>query len=148
CCRLALSVILIVFGGGCSNAAVGKITGRVTLDGQPLADAEVVFCPTDNPKSGGNSARTRSDGSFEAYAQPRSGRPMHPGNYLVLVTKLVQKNGAVPSAEDTSMLLASGSLHNSLPTKYGEADQSPFKIELKQGENVLSPFELSSKPTR
>jgi hypothetical protein len=42
---------------------VGKVTGRVTLEGQPLADAVVTFAPV---KAGGASAlgRTDADGKY------------------------------------------------------------------------------------
>jgi hypothetical protein len=140
---LAAVVALVICG--CSGNGVGKVTGSVTLDGKPVADAEVAFSPKDDPKLAGSSAKTRADGSFELPPDPRSGRMLEAGNYLVLITKFVQKNGSVPSAEDAGMLLAAGALKNSLPAEYGEAQKSPFKIEIKRGANALPPFELKSR---
>src|SRR5438552_13075639 len=50
---------------GCSDSGAGRVTGSVKLDGKPVADAEVRFCPAEDPNSAGNSARTGSDGTFE-----------------------------------------------------------------------------------
>ncbi|HLJ96841.1 MAG TPA: hypothetical protein VKU02_26945 [Gemmataceae bacterium] len=143
-----LLIVLIAGVGaasGCSTAGTGKVTGSVKLDGKPLADAEVRFCPTDDRDRIGNSTRTHSDGSFELELHPQFGKTLLPGHYVALVSKLVQKNGAVPPAEDAGMLLAAGSLHNSLPPMYDEFDKSPFKVEIGKGDNALAPFELKSR---
>jgi hypothetical protein len=137
--------VLAVVAAGCSGSGVGKVTGNVMLDGQPLADAEVAFCPKDNAKLPGSAARTATDGSFQLVADPISGRMLEPGNYVVLITKLVQKNGSVPTAEETGMLQAAGALRNSLPAEYGQAPKSPFSVEIKRGANALPPFELKSR---
>jgi len=53
---LAIGLAVLVGCGGPSN--VGSVTGKVTLDGQPLADAVVTFSPT---KEGGSSGVGKTD---------------------------------------------------------------------------------------
>ena len=137
-------VLLAVTASGCSEAGAAKVSGRVKLDGKALADAEVRFCPKDDPNQIGNSARTRADGTFELEPDPRTGRILPVGTYVILISKVVEKHGALPPAEDATMLLAAGALHNSLPHKYDDFEKSPFKVEIQKGENVLAPFELKS----
>jgi hypothetical protein len=130
---------------GCSDSAAGRVAGSVKLDGKPVADAEVRFCPAENPNLAGNSARTGSDGTFELERHANTGKTLAAGHYVVLVSKMVQKGGAAPPAEDAGMLLASGAVHNGLPAMYDEFDKSPFKVEISKGDNILRPFELRSK---
>ena len=53
-------------GGGCAPATtlppLGLVTGRVVLDGQPMAGATVIFLPAVGRRSTG---RTASDGTYE-----------------------------------------------------------------------------------
>jgi hypothetical protein len=58
--------ILFVFFAGCNRSSVAQVSGRVTLDGLPLANAVVLFQPinaSDNPGSG-SVAKTDADGRF------------------------------------------------------------------------------------
>jgi hypothetical protein len=78
--RLRLQGLLLLLGcaaSGCGNGGpddlpdLAAVTGFITLDGQPLANARVVFLPE---KSGGASgAITAEDGSYEL--KYRSGEP-------------------------------------------------------------------------
>jgi hypothetical protein len=70
---LAFGVGLMAAAAGCSGGAPAKthkVTGRVTLDGQPLPNAQVVFIPVSpegKPAEGDfkqANATTESDGSF------------------------------------------------------------------------------------
>ena len=52
-------VLLIAAGCGRESENLASVTGTITLDGEPLADALVVFAPT----SGGTTAYGRTDES-------------------------------------------------------------------------------------
>ncbi|MEK6259271.1 MAG: carboxypeptidase regulatory-like domain-containing protein [Planctomycetota bacterium] len=56
---LALAALAMLFAQGChkSEVQLGAVQGKVTLDGQPLADATVRFIPT----AGGRTAFGRTD---------------------------------------------------------------------------------------
>src|SRR4051812_13362204 len=58
--QIAAAMVLSLLAlTGCSDSSVplGKVTGRVTLDGQPLAGALVRF----NPEAGGRSSQGMTD---------------------------------------------------------------------------------------
>lgn len=61
--RWLLGVVLLAAAACGGSAKPVKLSGRVTLDGEPLAGATVVFTPADG---GGNvaSGRTDTDGEF------------------------------------------------------------------------------------
>ncbi|MGE0755703.1 MAG: carboxypeptidase regulatory-like domain-containing protein [Pirellulaceae bacterium] len=57
--RIILAASLVSLAVGCGgNANLGAVRGKVTLDGQPLERAFVVFAPT----SGGTTSYGRTDG--------------------------------------------------------------------------------------
>jgi hypothetical protein len=62
-CRAFQALLWVPLCLGCQPAdpALGRVEGRVTLDGEPLANATVVFVPTNGRPSG---ASTDSDGKY------------------------------------------------------------------------------------
>ena len=42
-----VALVTVGCGGSKDRPSLGRVHGRVTLDGQPLAGAKVVFCPQD-----------------------------------------------------------------------------------------------------
>lgn len=44
-CRFASLALSVVFLAGCGGAQFGSVSGKVTLDGEPLAGATVEFSP-------------------------------------------------------------------------------------------------------
>jgi len=58
-----LAVVITCSGCGQANENLASVTGTITLDGHPLADAQVVFSPV----SGGTTSygRTDEDGQYE-----------------------------------------------------------------------------------
>lgn len=131
-----------VLTSACSSRKGGKVAGCVLLDGRPLADAQVSFQP-ESATVAVNQARTDAEGRF--VVQPdKVGRTLPPGAYRVHIHKYVQKDGQPPPAEDLDMLIASGTLRNVVPERYSSNEQSP-KVEIKNGDNDLPPFELKSR---
>jgi len=83
------AILLFVFAlgvAGCgkkSNKQV-PVNGSVTLDGEPVAGALVVFMPTEDSPGQGGFARTGPDGKFEI--KHELNRPgLVPGTYKVTV---------------------------------------------------------------
>ena len=82
---------------------IGPVTGRVTLDGQPLSDATVIFDPREE---GGETAvgTTDADGTYELTTIVVGHGPQQgavPGNYHVIITKIVMPDGS-PIPRDMS----------------------------------------------
>ncbi len=94
-----LAAALLLAGPGCGSGKpkLYKVSGKVTLDGQPLSGAVVQFVPAD-PASGLEIARgtTSSDGVYNLTTYNTNDGAME-GDYKVLITKSVQ-GAAAPTA--------------------------------------------------
>lgn len=91
--QLASAALLLVMAVGCvSGDAPGlakEVTGRVTLKGQPLEDAVVLF----EPKSGRpSSGKTDADGRFVLYYS-ESYQGAVPGEHTVRISKMEGEAG-------------------------------------------------------
>jgi hypothetical protein len=51
CCGILVLGGMILAIAGCDNPAPAGVTGTVTFDGKPLANATVIFLPTDGSRS-------------------------------------------------------------------------------------------------
>jgi hypothetical protein len=94
--NLAASILVTVgiVLTGCPNSsrpATYKVTGTVTMQGKPVADAVVTFVPTGTDGEAA-SAITDSDGKY-ALTTWRAGDGARPGEYRVKVSK--QESAAV-----------------------------------------------------
>jgi hypothetical protein len=127
---LALSIVVLT---GCSSEQMGDVTGRVTLDGQPLTGAEVNFDPSD-PTLGttGTGYTQPPDGSYKIfYPGDKSGVPA--GEYKVWIVggEIENEEGEGPPVK----VPAKYSLENTTLTATVEAGkENVFDWELTSGE--------------
>ncbi len=97
----AVCTILITTLCGCGGP-LGRVDGKVTLKGQPVADADIVFQPEENPNTW-YSGLSFEDGSYQLSYGRSSGLPV--GRYTVKVTYYALKNGQpLPSGEEGKAL--------------------------------------------
>jgi hypothetical protein len=86
-------VTTIFFGcfAGCAprGISVVSVTGTVTYNGQPVENALISFVPQ-SPETRGASAITDRRGEFSLLTQGATGSGAMPGEYKVLVSKLVE----------------------------------------------------------
>jgi hypothetical protein len=149
----ALAALVIA---GCSGAEgdnqvdVYEVTGTVTLDGKPLADALVTF----SPKAGQPVATGQTDSSGKYTLQTyEAGDGAAAGEYVALVYKNEADASAAsgPAAHDPNNpnpQAHSGpsrrtAVKSLVPQKYGSVDQSDLKVTVKEGENNI-PLDLKS----
>jgi len=86
-------MVLCTACGGGDAPQLGNVTGVITLDGAPLADANVTFMPEDVRAS---SAKTDSAGKYELiYIREDKGAAI--GNHKVVVSKLVNERETIPA---------------------------------------------------
>lgn len=125
--------LLSLLAIGCGSSDLGKVTGKVTLDGQPLSDAILLFSPT----SGGppSSAKTDSDGRFQVI-HTREERGAVPGEHEVWIST------ALPA--DTDGETPRPAIAERVPPSYRVP--GGLKAEVKPGSNTIN-FELSSAQT-
>ena len=137
--RTVLAVVALgVLAGGCSssrNANGGsKVTGTVSLNGTPVANARVIFTDgkaTEMPT--GPAAFSDESGRYALVGVP-------PGSYKVVVYKLIPKKGTtLPPDEggglDLMQLEASGLGTHGLPQKYSRVTSTTLTAQVTDGEN-------------
>ena len=117
-------LLLAVFTGcGQSGPEVAPVSGRVTLDGQPLASADVSFQPEGAQRA--SSGRTNTDGRYQLmFKRGQPGALVGEHTVRISVSREIVRNPPqIPARYDT---------------------QSELRREVKSGEENVFDFELSS----
>lgn len=134
-------------GGSAESYKVVPLTGKVTMNGSPLAEADVQFIPqgTTLPDFFGSAGRTNGEGSYVAFSGNREGIP--PGKYKVTVKKWVGPDGkAVAPNEgmDINQLKASGSAQEGVPVLYSDPNQTTTEVTIAET-GMPPPFNIEIK---
>jgi len=118
---------LMVTALGCSNRDLGQVSGTVTLDGEPLADAMVIF----TPMTGGRPAAGRTDaqGRYELIFDRAGAGAVH-GEHFVEIRTADER-----ILEDDSVEV----IPERVPAKYNATSELRRTVE--EGSNVFD-FEL------
>lgn len=114
---------------------VHPVSGKITLAGHPIKDAQLVFHPIDpnyslelRPR-----ARSQADGSFQVTTyETHDGAPI--GNYRVTVSWQGPLDGVKYDDQDA--------LPERLPTRYQNPGSSGLSVEVSTGVNQIPPFDL------
>jgi hypothetical protein len=152
-----LAAVLLLSGTGCGSGKpkIYKVTGKVTLDGQPLAGAFLQFMPAD-PATGLEMATGTSggDGVYNLTTYNTNDGAME-GDYKVLVTRKVKSadtpagNGAMDPKAMQNMFekrtKESFQGKNKPPAKneteihkdYSNFDSTPLKARVTSGANAF-----------
>ncbi|MBM4002697.1 MAG: DUF4198 domain-containing protein [Planctomycetes bacterium] len=124
-------------GCGAGEPKIHPVTGKVLLNGQPLADASVVFHPVDaqsRPELRRLTARTDAGGAFRLTTRdPGDGAPAGEYGVTVEFRELVQEGDE---------FVRSGA--NLLPDRYAHPATSGLHCRIEAGSNQLLPFQLES----
>ncbi|QDU10210.1 hypothetical protein [Gimesia aquarii] len=128
---ITLVIVVIGCGSGESGPKLYTVSGTVTLDGQPIPDASILF---KDPASKNKSYFANvKNGSFNS--------EMEAGKRRVLITANRQsKNKMVDNAEGTGKEPA---MEQYLPSKYNE--KSILEIEVGSNNENSFTFDLKSK---
>ncbi len=127
CASIPLLAVGCGGGGGGDQPDIGRVTGTVTLDGQPLPDATVMFQPDEGRASIGT---TDAAGHYSLkYLENVNGAAV--GHHKVMIrTEIPGNDGEPPVAKEK------------LPAKYHDATE--LTADVKTGSNEKN-FELTSK---
>lgn len=130
-----LGFVLVMLAIGCDRGpAVVRVEGKVLLDGQPLAAADVGFSPVGSGDVLAAGGRTRDDGTFVLSSRgARLGAGALPGEYVVTVRKIKE-----PPEEFT------GIIEYVVPLRFGDTEKSPLRATVVSGGNVFE-FAVESK---
>ncbi len=94
---LSLVLMTLIVVSGCGRDArlpnLVPVEGRVTLDGQPLANATITFIPSGNTVGRGAGAMTDDSGTYRLKEQDGS-QGTAVGSYRVVISKLVNSDGS------------------------------------------------------
>lgn len=147
----ALLGTVLVCGFGCGGSGPVPVTGKVTVDGVPVAGAGVLF----TPKGGGRPAHgeTKADGTYEL-TTARPGDGALPGEYVVTIVwdepvhpYLAFRDGAPEKAkhyEDYLKWKANRKEQPSpVPAVYGDPAKTPLRQEVPAPGGVAN-FDLKS----
>jgi hypothetical protein len=149
------AVVWVVIGlvGGCGGPASVPAGGTVTLDGQPVAGAAVMFLPE---SEGGLPAGAETDaaGHFSAAVPNEAG--VRPGRYKVTVSKIEPAGGppktrktagdeVVPADPRAAMAGAKSPGKHLLPAGYADARTTPLRAEVPPGGTTALKLELSGQ---
>jgi len=142
-------VILVAAGCGKTGPQVHFVEGGLLLDGQPVADATVVFVPeaTNGLVATG---RSNAEGRF-TLTSVRGGRPNGgalEGDYAVTFAKADYDLKGTGKTRDDD--LDGVPLIHLIPPQYGDASTSGLKATVKKGRNIGPDFrfELISGPKK
>ena len=131
---LAVGCLLVTLAGCAKRGPdVQMVKGSITLDGAPLADAQVTFIPL-SADGLGAVGLTREDGGYvlNAMKGKKYGQGTLQGEYAVMVRKMIPD----PSDSEKSILAS--------PEQYASQERTPLRATVVKGRNRFD-FALSSK---
>jgi hypothetical protein len=127
---------------GCSGDSLATYPagGIVTLDGQPVVGAGVLFMPYDGPAASGT---TDAEGRYTLHTLDREGAVE--GKHRVMIT-LMKTSGIEVTGEGLEGELSSGGIKNEylVPQKYSMVETSGLTAQVGP-DTPQHNFELSSK---
>jgi len=124
-----------VVSAGCARSAMeSEVSGRVTLDGEPMGPGVVVFAPVDGTTNPADGA-IQLDGSYFLKTSREVGLP--PGRYKASVSVFDQPEVKPGERSMTPARLIT-------PQKYSDTKTSGLEYTVEPGENNID-IELMSK---
>jgi len=121
------------------------VSGTVTLDGKPLANAVVYFRPEGDTKGNGATGTTDSNGKYELVTRigDTTKTGAIPGNYRVWFSQMVGPDGK-PVSVDSDTPPADLGAREALPPHLSDATQSQEKAQVGESGGSFD-FKLSRK---
>ncbi|MBL4884819.1 MAG: carboxypeptidase regulatory-like domain-containing protein [Planctomycetaceae bacterium] len=138
------SMVAVIGCGGGSNEElvdVVPVTGKITLNGEPLKGAAITFMPQDEGMGRPCFGATDDDGAYVIKTQDgRKGCPV--GKFKVIISKFAMEDGT-PVGEDPEAA-ALGMEH--LPAQYSSGEQTQLSADVPEGGKTFDfPLEVKKK---
>ena len=150
--RAWLFAIVLLLSIGCGgDDRVSDVSGTVTLDGEPIADATLTFMPQDGGRPG--FGITDANGAFTLTTFAEGDGAVH-GAHSVTITAMEEKvsEKAEELAEEFGSLSEVMQRRRKpkqiwrVPQRYSESDTSGLEFEVKRGEKNVADFSLTTEP--
>jgi hypothetical protein len=140
CLRLLTAMAVVIWFGGCSSEEKGTPTsGTLLLDDMPLANASVYYSPVGETPGNGGGGLSDASGKYTVQGARGSGLP--PGDYRVVVSRLLRPDGSLP---DPNVPPIESDAAETLPTVYTSPESTPLEVKVTQAP-VSHQFRLQSK---
>ena len=139
----ALCVVL-AFVNGCSDSGpkLHPVSGTVTLDGQPLANAGVMFFPRGSTLGNACIGMTDTNGKYRLKPEKRSGTGAPEGEFAVTISKMKDPPANAKAGEPAA---AETGLEETLSAKYWDSAKTILKATVPTGGATID-FSLTKKP--
>jgi hypothetical protein len=134
---LAAALLLLVTSGCEPTQKTATLTGKVTLDGKPLAHGTVLFAASGGEKRNAAAGDIKSDGSYAV--QIGQTEKLIVGEYVVVV---VSREPSTPHPEGGPP--TPGAFIT--PEKYGDAQTSGLRYNVRPGKNIIDIVLVSDAP--
>jgi len=145
--RLALAVLCpVALAWGCGkpvDPSLVPVSGTVTVDGQPLANATVTFIPKDGTPGFGGTGKTDVTGKYTLAGSRDNVPGIPPGEYRVAISKRLMPDGSeVPANDNTPPMMSPA--RESLPVGYSNPATTQLTATVKAGGGPID-FALKDK---
>ena len=146
--KLFLTGLLVIGFTGCGGDGIKRtpIVGRLTLNGEPLANASVEFTPQGSTQGIGAMGISDTQGKFEVISSRKGHEGIPPGEYSVRVSLFMNPDQTPlpPDATQADNPFA----YEAIPSPYSGAG-SPLKVTIpKEGGEVKIDIPAKLVPPR
>jgi hypothetical protein len=141
---IALALLCLQLGCGDGEDARLPVSGLITLDGQPLADAKITMMPKDGRRVA--NAITNESGRFESATTFSSGDGALIGSHYVAITPKTPPPMPGDEISSPGVKPAMGAKYVApIPAQYGKPKESGLEADVARGSDNDFSFELESK---
>src|SRR5207247_148223 len=135
---------------GCGSKTAGPplvpVEGVVTLDGKPLAGANIMLQPRGETRGDRASfGKTDASGKFVITSADGKHKGAAVGNYQVVIGKLIKPDGSDFIPDPNSGPEDTGGFRQLLPAAYSDEAKSVLTAEVPDGGTKSLEFKLNSK---
>ncbi|MFT3920904.1 MAG: hypothetical protein QM778_00050 [Myxococcales bacterium] len=141
-----VTCILLVLIAGCGGRGMGKVQGKVTVNGKPVTSGTIMFYPAEGPGATGSIG---PDGSYTMSThKPGDGAVIGTHKVAIHSTSVGAGSMEAPktlddelrgsSSNSAAKILVPGKVTWLVPEKYSTIEQSPLTAEVKAGMNPIN----------
>jgi hypothetical protein len=120
-----------------------RVTGRVTLDDEPVPGAQVAFFADDEAAPAPVVGSSDDGGTYRLLDNSPAG--IRTGHYRVVVIREAAKQGTTPTGDALERARSNDLLQNVLPAIYADRKTTPLTADLRAGANTVD-LRLKKRP--